>query len=216
MMEEVLRLALIDDHAMFRDGLRLILKSFASAVEFSELSRLDDLDEVENPGGVGLVLLDYHLPDVSGLEGLIRAREVFCSASIVVISGEEDPATIRRVIENGASGFIPKSSPSPILVAALRLVVAGGTYLPPEILPAQSERGGNQSVSGHKKTLGILTERQREVLKRAIQGKANKVIAREMNISDHTVKVHLSVAFKALGVKNRTEAVYAAAELGIK
>ena len=207
------RFVLIDDHALFRDGLRHLLLGFAPAAEILQAGSLAELDEIPGPAHVDLVLLDYHLPGVAGLEGLTRARQLFESATIVVLSGDDNPDTIRLVIQAGAAGFVPKTSSSRILIAALTLVTAGGTYLPPEILQQATAEDGGRGAERElaEDPLHTLSERQREVLRRAIQGKTNKAIARELNISDHTVKVHLSLALKVLGVKNRTEAVYAAA-----
>lgn len=210
------RLVIIDDHALFREGLRHLLRGFASESEILEAGSLLELGDISGPANVNLVLLDYHLPDVRGLEGLVLARELFESATVVVLSGEDDPSTIRKVIDAGAAGFIPKSSSSRLLIAALTLVMAGGIYLPPDILQQAPHEAGGCGREPEQDPLKTLSERQREVLRGAIQGKANKVIARELNISDHTVKVHLSLALKTLGVKNRTEAVYAAAKWGLK
>lgn len=217
-MGEPPRFVLIDDHALFREGLGHLLRGFSPAAEILEAEGLHDLADIPRPGDVDLVLLDYHLPGVAGLEALAQARQFFESATIVVVSGEDDPATIRAVIQAGAGGFIPKSSSSRVLIAALSLVTAGGTYLPPEILHNAPDEAARRQTEEESKDapLQMLSERQREVLRRAIQGKANKVIARELNISDHTVKVHLSLALKTLGVKNRTEAVYAAAKWGLE
>lgn len=205
------RILVVDDHRLFREGLRFLLAGLAGEIALDEADSLEALLAIKAPGGVDLVLLDYHLPDVTGLEALAAARERFPAAAIVVVSGEEDVATIRAVIRNGACGFIPKSSSSQILIAALRLVIAGGFYLPPQLLAGEEE-----GEPMREKLVRNLSTRQHEVLLGAVQGKANKVIARELNISEHTVKVHLSAALKALGAKNRTEAVYAAAKLGIK
>ena len=209
-----MRLVLVDDHEMFRDGLRFIFDQCPLDCEITEAATLDVLRSIPAPETVDLVLLDYRLPGVSGLEGLVLTRQLFPEASIVVVSGEDDGDTIRNAIRCGASGFIPKSSSAKLLLAALQVVLAGGTYLPPDIM-SREEKTPAGSGSAEQKASLMLSARQMEVLKLAIQGKPNKAIARELNISDHTVKVHLSVALRALGVRNRTEAVIAAARLGI-
>jgi DNA-binding NarL/FixJ family response regulator len=132
-----------------------------------------------------------------------------------VLSGEEDPRQVRRAIDAGAAGFIPKSSTPEVLLSALRLVLADGVYLPAVALKGIAAGGTEAPVSADR--IGdSLSERQIDVLRKAVQGKANKVIARELSISEGTVKAHLSAAFRALGVHNRTEAVYAAARSGLQ
>ena len=153
---------------------------------------------------------------MSGLEALEAVRPAFESSPIVVLSGEDDPRQVRRAIDAGAAGFIPKSSTPDVLCGALRLVLANEVYLPAVALRGidQEEGAGGGVASGR---LGdALSERQVDVLRKAVQGKANKVIARELVISESTVKAHLSAAFRALGVHNRTEAVYVAARCGLR
>jgi DNA-binding NarL/FixJ family response regulator len=123
---------------------------------------------------------------------------------------------VRAAIELGAMGFIPKSSSPEVLMQALRLILAGGVYLPPAVLDGRlAEPLPAKPQAGPAKLPGI-TERQMDVLRCVIQGKPNKVIARELDISEGTVKAHLSAVMQALGVHNRTEAVYAAAKLGLR
>ncbi len=137
---------------------------------------------------------------------------------VVVLSSEDNPDVILRAIEAGASGYVPKSSTPQVLVAALRLVMAGGIYIPPPALRAFG--GGAIPIlppvrAAAPREIDGLSGRQMEVLLKAVQGKANKVIAREMQLSEGTVKAHLSAAFRTLGVQNRTEAVFAAARMGL-
>ena len=147
------------------------------------------------------------MPGVKGLDALRAMREAFESSRIVVLSGEEDPRLVRMAIDAQAAGFIPKSSTPQVLLSALRLVLADGVYLPTVAL---------KHLESAPREIGNLSERQLDVLRKAVQGKANKVIARELSLSEGTVKAHLAAAFRALGVKNRTEAVYAAARSGLQ
>jgi len=146
-------------------------------------------------------------------------REALPTVPVVVLSGEDDPQMIRTTIQHGAMGFIPKASTPEVLVQALKLVLARSVYLPPAALDASDEstplRAADPAGRSDANLLGI-TQRQLEVLRCVIQGKTNKVIARELDISDGTVKQHLSDVLLRLGVKNRTEAVYAAAKLGLR
>ncbi len=210
-----MKILLIDDHILFRQGLKFLLSDLDQTVEFLETDRCSEVGLLAAEEEVDIVLLDLHLPDSGGVEALHFVRDSLPASRIVVLSSEDDPHIIRNVVDEGAAGFIPKSSTQEMLIAALRLILAGGVYLPAHVLQtAQIEARvpGNESLDTQ---LGELTERQREVLARAVQGKANKVIARELDISEATVKAHLSACFRALGVKNRTEAVFIAASAGL-
>lgn len=193
----------VDDHHLFREGIRLILADVAPESRFTTAGDCESALDIP-AHDVDLVLLDYHLPGTSGTDALGRIRDHFRHAAIVVVSGEQDGATIRRVIDAGAAGFIPKSASPEVLFAALELVTAGGCYLPPHALDETPETPRERVSS----LVENLTERQRAVLARAIQGKINKVIADELNVAEGTVKAHLSAAYRVLGVANRAEAVY--------
>jgi DNA-binding NarL/FixJ family response regulator len=213
-----LKLLLVDDHALFRSGLRLLLREMPGDIEFFEAgSPSDALAYADKP--LDLILLDLSMPGSHGMSALELMRETFVDVPIVVISSEDDPALIRQTIDLGASGFVPKSSTHTILIGALQLILAGGVYLPMHVL-GQSSRAvpvsaGSESLSGGVPIPG-LTDRQFEVLLRAVRGHSNKAIARDLLLSESTVKAHLSASFRVLGVSNRTEAVYAAAKLGIR
>jgi DNA-binding NarL/FixJ family response regulator len=211
------RTLIVDDHHLFRQGLKYLLADLDPGIVFCEAENSEQALSFAGGEPVDLVLVDLHMPGALGMDALTRMRKAFESSSVVVVSSDDDPHVIRKAIELGACGFVPKSSTPQVLIAALRLVLAGGTYLPPHVLlawdavplpvapapplPVQRPDG--------------LSERQLEVLLKAVQGKANKAIAREMNLSEGTVKAHLSAAFRALGVQNRTEAVFAAAKVGL-
>lgn len=190
----------------------MLLADLAPDTEFVEAHSIAAALSVTASENVDVVLLDLHLPGVRGLEGLERIRERFDSSRVVVLSGEENLQQIRAVIEAGAAGFIPKNSTPAVMLAALRLALAGGVYLPPHVIS-----GTRADVPGSEIAPALpLTDRQREALQLAIQGRANKQIARALDLSEATVKAHLSAAFRTLGVHNRTEAVFAAARLGLK
>ncbi len=204
---------LIDDHALFRRGLALLLTSLNPAVELQEASDLEVAGALARRT-FDLVLVDLHMPRLAGLDALIKARMLFEDSPVAVLSSEEDPTLILRAIEIGAVGFIPKSSTPEVLQQALGLILAGGVFLPAHALrgavPALAE-----SPPARPDGLASLSPRQREVLLRAVQGKPNKTIARELDVSEGTVKAHLSAAFRVLKVRNRVEAVYAAARNGV-
>ncbi len=203
-----MHIALIDDHHLFREGIRLVLSAFKKEATFSQADSCDAALKIE-PDTVELVLLDFHLPGTSGRDAFGRLRDHFKHAAVVILSGEDNPGIIRQVINDGAAGFIHKNASPEVLQAALNLVIAGGVYLPPAVLDEQVPGNSNSAA------LATLSSRQRAVLNRAVQGKINKVIADELNIAEGTVKAHLSAAFKALGVSNRTEAVFALSKMGL-
>ena len=215
-MLPVVRVLLVDDHELFREGLKAIVANTKTGIHFDEAAGVEQGLERAKAGNYDLILLDLKMPGVKGMDGLQAMREAVPDTPVVVLSGEEDSYMVRAAIELGAMGFIPKSSTPAVLMRAMDLIAAGGVYLPPAVLdsrpaaPLQPKR-----APGEPKLPGI-TARQMDVLRWVIQGKPNKVIARELNISEGTVKAHLSSAMHVLGAKTRTEAVYAAAKLGLR
>lgn len=212
-----MKLLLVDDHRWLGPALTGLLKQWGEDWE-QQLDLSFETDAESGLKGAGsrefdLILLDMGLPGISGVEALAAMREAYASAAIVVFSADENPQLVRQAIEAGAMGYIPKSSSPEVLKSALRLVLDGGVYVPPIALAAS----GTAAAIRDKATNPVeLSERQMQVLAAVIKGRPNKVIARELGISEHTVKSHLSAVFRALGVHNRTEAVFAAAKLGIR
>ena len=209
-----MNILLVDDHELFREGIKLLLANLAEDVVFSEASSCAAALNHPASSPLDVILLDFHLPGTQGFDALRALRAHFEQPAIVVLSAEENPALIVQAIDEGAAGFIPKTSSHAVMMAALRLVLAGGTYLPSHALLGSAPTAAAAQQPGDP--LAELTPRQVETLRLAMQGKANKVIAREMDVSEATVKAHLSASFRALGVRNRTEAVFTAARLGLK
>lgn len=208
----MLNVLLVDDHELFRAGIKFLLADLADEIQFTEAASCAAALAITAASRPDIILLDFHLPGLAGIEALRALRSQLENAVIVVLSAEDDPALIRQIIEEGAVGFIPKSSTHAVMMAALRLVLAGGSYLPPHALNGYANTAASTSTG---KALLNLTQRQIDTLRLAMQGKANKLIAREMQISEATVKAHLSASFRALGVRNRTEAVFTAARMGL-
>ena len=198
---------LVDDHQLFSSGLRVLLQELSDGARISTASTI--AEAVQKPDSFDLILLDLHLPDATGFDGLTRLKAHFDATPVVVVSSEENPQRIRESIEHGAMGFIPKTASSAVLFGALTQILGGETFLPPSCVAGMATPTGPQGNGIH------LSPRQREVLMKIIQGKPNKVIARELGISDHTVKSHVMAVLSVLGVRNRTEAVYRAAAVGI-
>lgn len=214
----LMNILLVDDHALFREGLKFLLRSLDAALNIYEANDCAKGLELATARTYDLALLDLKMPGVTGLDALAALRNAIPAAPLVVLSGEDNPGVVRAAIEHGAMGFIPKSSTPEVLIQALRLVLARGVYLPPAVLDTSGPAATRAvSADGEGPTmLPGLTARQMDVLRHVIQGKANKIIARELNVSEGTVKAHLSSVLHALGARNRTEAVYAAAKLGLR
>jgi len=222
-----MNIVIIDDHTLFRSGVETMITNLEpkTLVQSYECSA-DAIESVTNPSNISLVLLDYNIPGTSTEENIRSSREFFENAKIVIVSGEEEADKVINAVDLGASGFIPKSSEPPVLIAALKLILAGGIYLPEHVLRYQTSSSAKKDVQVEAPTddktsnpLERLTSRQYEVLMHMIDGKNNKTIAREVDLSLGTVKAHLSAAYGSLGVTNRTEAVVLASkylrELGV-
>ena len=209
-----MKVLIVDDHPLFREGLNFILSDLADGLEFDNASGVKSISSASLTAA-DLILLDLQTVDTKGLESLHHVREREPNGSIVVISSDDDPDLVRACIENGAAGFIPKTSEPNILVAALKLVLDGGIYLPPHAAIETTGTSAHESAITPDISTG-LTKRQLHTLLLVAKGKANKNIADTMGITEGTVKLHLTAAYKTLKVKNRTEAVYALSKLGIK
>lgn len=157
---------------------------------------------------IDLVLLDLRMPGVNGLAALDALRARLPGLTLVVISGESDPALVREAVERGAMGFIPKSLTPERLVEAIDQVLDRKIYLPEDVLLLPADPAGDR--------LPELTVRQMEVLRRVVQGRSNKRVARDLGVSSETVKSHLAAAMRALHATNRTELVYIAARRGLR
>jgi DNA-binding NarL/FixJ family response regulator len=217
-----MKLLVVDDHALFREGLGHVLRRLEDGVLIHEAGSCEEaFGLITSHDDFDLVLLDLALPGMGGFAGLETLREKFPRLPVVVLSGSEDARDMERVLRVGALGYIPKSSCSQVMLSALRLVFAGGVYLPPSMLQSGElstpvvSKGVAKSSDGDKGTPdnGPLTARQREVLALLAEGKPNKLIARALNISEGTVKTHVATIFQVLNVNNRTEAVRAAQRL---
>jgi DNA-binding NarL/FixJ family response regulator len=212
-----LHVLLVDDHALFREGLKFILRGLDEHLLIGEAGSVDAAVAMPQVPPFDLILLDLNLPGVGDLEALASVRAAFPQAPIVVLSGEDDPRMIRATIEQGAMGFVPKSSTPEILIQALRLILAHGVYLPLSALDSDEPLADAVEATANPDTiLRNLSPRQVEVLRCVIRGDSNKLIARKLSLSESTVKQHLSAVLRTVGARNRTEAVYAAAKLGLR
>lgn len=213
---------IVDDHALIRDALRGVLKKISRGAIVREASdSRQAMEIVANEPDIGLVLLDINLPDRDGFLALAELRERYPAIAVVVLSAIQERDKVVKALDLGAAGYIPKSSRREVMMSALKLVLAGGVYVPPEILardqlsrPAPLPTRDDRPIVSPPE-LG-LSERQLEVLALLMQGKNNKVICRALNLAEPTVKNHVTAILRALKVSNRTEAVIAVNELGWK
>jgi DNA-binding NarL/FixJ family response regulator len=217
-----MKILVCDDHALIREAMRGVLKDLvpdAGVIEASDARQLTEA--VEKTPALDLLLLDLNLPDQDGLAILADLRERRPEISVVVLSAFQDRDTVRRTLDLGALGFIPKNTEREVVLGALRLVLAGGIYIPVQALDATAPRAAANDRSSSPGDLrdrlppGLgLTERQMQVLALVMEGKSNKAISRALSLAEHTVKNHMTAIFKALQVTSRTEAMVAVGRLG--
>ncbi len=212
-----MRVLLIDDHELVWNGTRRLLERVlqeggtGDALDFRAMRDVSSALALEGPP-FDLVLLDYHLPGVGGLQALRAVKSAFDGAVVCMLSAEISGQRIREVLESDAAGFIPKSYSEPEMADALRLVLRHRAYVPAEFLFAEDVvRSREVDEVGNEELVEFLrhelSRRQRQVLRLALQGLPNKSIARRLDIAEGTVKVHLSMVYKALGVRSRVGAL---------
>ena len=221
-----MKILIVDDHPLIREALRHVLRTLDPNVELIEAQNCaEGMAAVAADPALDLVLLDLGLPDADGMNALAQMRERYPATPVVVLSAHEQPATVTSAIDAGAMGFIPKTSSNQLLINALRLVLAGGVYLPLEVL--RQHQGTPEAAlrlaaeAGHSGKMLMpreigLTARQADVLARIVQGKSNKLICRELGLAEGTVKIHVTAILKALNVLNRTQAVIAVGKLALQ
>jgi DNA-binding NarL/FixJ family response regulator len=203
---------LVDDHPILHETLRAVVASVAPDAHFhGEMDLGGAISRARQLKGLELVLLDLGLPGFSGIEALIRLRKVLPRVRVLVISATEDSASVRAALDAGAVGYLPKTTEPKVIAEALRTVLAGGSYVPPQAMGAVPQVKTPHTLAD----LGI-TERQADVLKLVTKGHSNSEIARQLNIAENTVKQHAHAAYRALGVSSRTEAMVTLAKMGIK
>ncbi len=201
-----MKIGIVDDHGLFREGMRYVLEGLGDGVEVLEAaSGVEALELLEAHPDLAVLLLDLKLRGEDGFNLLqaVRAREL--APPVIVMSASEDRADIERVLRAGARGFIPKNSSAALAVNAIQLVLAGGVYLPPDMLVAEPA----------PENVARLTPRQRDVLTLLAEGKSNKQIADRLQLAEPTVKMHVTAVIRALGARNRTEAVTRALQAGL-
>jgi DNA-binding NarL/FixJ family response regulator len=206
-----MRILVVDDHPLMAEALELAMRALDRATQVQVAGSLQAALALAKSGGFDLCLLDLGLPDCSGLEALSRMRAALPALPVVVVSGADDARNVLAALDLGAMGYIPKTSPRDVLLGAVRLVAAGGIYLPAEALREREAAAPVRSGAELR-----LSARQRDVLELLLKGLPNKLIARELDISENTAKIHVSAVLRALGVSTRTQALIAANRIGLQ
>ncbi|GHB96056.1 response regulator [Thermomonas carbonis] len=219
-----MKVLIADDHRLIIEGVKLKLAELDPAVETVVAMNLDELDRMTatHADSLDLALVDITMPGTQGHQHVSRLRAQAPALPVIVLSGSEDVDLMRSLMEIGVLGFIPKAYSPEVMLSAIRLVLAGGIYIPPLLLANAQAQGWQpaetaapppdptQAIDGLRR---LLTERQIDVMRLLSQGKPNKLIARDLGISEGTVKIHLAAIFRALNVRNRVEAVVASRKL---
>lgn len=219
-----MKVLIADDHRLIIEGVKIKLAELDPGVEAVVAMNLEELDRAvaAHADELDLALVDIAMPGTQGYQHVARLRTQAPALPVIVLSGSEDVDLMRSLIDLGVLGFIPKAYSPDVMLSAIRLVLAGGIYIPPLLLanaqaqgwqpdtPAAPAHDANRSIDGLR---NLLTERQIDVMRLLSQGKPNKLIARDLGISEGTVKIHLAAIFRALNVRNRVEAVVASRKL---
>jgi DNA-binding NarL/FixJ family response regulator len=208
-----MRILLADDHSLVRDALKPYLEGLAESVEIIEAGSLPEvIAHAANGASPELVLLDLHMPGMNGPRSIATVRERYPNASVVILSGYADRATITAALNEGARGYVPKTARGKSLVTALKLVLDGEIYLPPALI---GEGGGLPAAEAPQSSAEIpasgplakLSPRESSILRLLIAGKTNKEIARDLDLQEITVKVHLRNVYRKIEASNRADAV---------
>ena len=238
-----MKILVADDHRLIVEAVKAKLSELESGITFVLALTVDEIFAGAS-ADLDLAIVDLNMPGAVGNSHIDELRRRYPALPVIVLSGDDHADVMRNALDSGVQGFIPKAYSPEIMISAVRLVLAGGVYVPPMMLSSLAQggaaKGGGQatgvaglpgfsagsgmSVYGEKAELvadsrtlshlrNVLTERQIEVLRLLSQGKPNKLIGRSLGISEGTVKIHLAAIFRALNVRNRTEAVLAAQTL---
>jgi DNA-binding NarL/FixJ family response regulator len=211
-----MKVLIVDDHPVLRDGFSALLQHAGpdnTVLQARDAS--EGLALADNCPDLDVIILDLEMPGMKGLQALAEFGRKRPDVPVIVLSSSEDPQDVRQSLASGALGYVPKSASQNVLLAAIRLVLDGNLYIPPLILaegPRSVAQGARRTESDGNQ---LLTERQIEILQLLSEGMPNKIIAARLDLSEKTVKVHITAIFKALNVVNRTQAAVAGRKAGI-
>jgi len=199
------KLLIIDDHPLFRDGLAALLRQASPDNVVTPASSAEDALELADEQIFDAVFMDLVMPGLCGEPAVREFARRHPDLPVIVLSSSENASDVRRVLNAGASGYIPKSAKAQTVVSALSLVLSGNLYVPPLMLGASVQSADRNSADGPR-SLSQLTDRQIDVLRFLKDGLSNKEISANLGIAEKTVKVHIAAIFKTLNVVNRTQA----------
>ena len=209
-----MKVLITDEQSLFRDGLSLRLKQINQDIAILQSSNLVDMQKIlSKEPDIDILIVDIDLAELNAAEIINKIKNLAPNTKIVAISSSEDTRNIKKILSCGVKGNIPKRSDSNILSGALKLILDGGTYIPPAMLDNGIDYNGSSHISNPLKK--NLTNRQSQVLDLIAQGKSNKQIAYDMGVSEATVKLHINALLRSLKVNNRTQAVITAQKMGL-
>lgn len=208
-----MKVLITDEQSLFRDGLSLRLKQINQDIIIIQSSNLIEMQKIlSKDANIDILIVDIDLAELNATEVINRIKLTAPNTKIVAISSSEDTRNIKKILSSGVKGYISKRSDSNILSGALKLILDGGTYIPPAMLDNNLNNNLYQNTHSLKKNL---TNRQSQVLDLIAQGKSNKQIAYDMGVSEATVKLHINALLRSLKVNNRTQAVITAQKMGL-
>lgn len=206
-------LLIADDHPLFREALRGAISRAVPNARLREAHNVDALYAmVESEPDADLLMLDLNMPGVHGFSALVHLRAQFPQLPVLMVSAREEPAVMRRALDHGASGFVPKSADAETLARAVAQVLDGDRFIPEAAASAAGVSPGEHDVAAR---LRDLTPQQFRVLQMLGAGRLNKQIAYDLNVSEATIKAHVTAILRKLGVTNRTQAVLMAGKLAV-
>ena len=207
------RVLVVDDHPLFCDALAMTLRSMPSVTEVDTANLLDEaLNRIDEGPQPDVILLDLNLPDVNGLDGLIRLKTAVGSTPVIIVSSMADNRMISSVLRAGASGFVPKHSQRDVFRTAFATIAQGERFLPEGFVEVPEATSSAGSLDDVVERLSTLTNQQARILQLICEGKLNKQIAYDLSIAETTVKAHVTAIMRKLGVQSRTQAVLLAGQ----
>jgi DNA-binding NarL/FixJ family response regulator len=207
-----MKILLADDHPLFREGVKPVLLKLDRRVTLIEAHDYPSaFTAMHKAKEVDLALLDLYMPGMSGLDGVTRFRAAFPDIPVVVLSASEQVEDIQKLLAAGALGYITKASPSDVILDALQQVLAGGIYVPPSLIELPAEEEAPRPLNNNQ----ALTARQLQVLREMAKGLSNRQIGEVLQVTEGTVKLHVTSIFRLLRVNNRTEAVLVIQKMGL-
>lgn len=216
--ETTIRVLVVEDQLLFREGLKMLLKGYPDLVVVGEATTGTEAVALATESRPDVVLLDLNLPDIDGIEVCSRLKVLLPESRIVILTVNKDLPYILKAMKAGACGYLTKDTPSEKVALTIRRAHTEGNLLEPLLadrLLAEFSSLAQRKADSSETTLSVLSPREKEILRMVADGKPNKIIADELDISEHTVRNHISNIFQKLHVNNRTEATVIAIKKGL-